>query len=572
MEKKWKYKKEGDPTAVMKLADHLSVHPIIASLLVQRGVCTFAEAEQFFRPKASYLHNPFAMADINKAIDRISTAISHHEKILVYGDYDVDGITAVAMTYSFLKSQQAMVDFYIPDRYTEGYGISFVGIDYAVQHGVTLVIALDCGIKAVEKVCYGKSKGLDFIICDHHYPGDELPDAVAVLNPKRADCPYPFKHLSGCGVGYKLLQAYAQVHNIPSSFVESYIDMVAVSIASDVVPMIGENRVLASLGLEKLNSNPGLGMRSIMKIAGLEGKQIRVDDIVFKIGPRINAAGRMERGYYAVQLLVSDNDRAARSIASDVEEYNRNRKNVDMDITQQALRMLSNDPEYEYKQSTVLFDPTWHKGVVGIVASRIIDTYYRPTVILTESNGLATGSARSVDGFDLYKAIDACSHLLEDYGGHMFAAGVSMKVTNVGAFRERFEDVVSASISEDQKSPHIEVDADILLSDITPRFFRILQQFQPFGPDNLPPVFITRSVSLKDNVQSVGKSGEHIKMEVFHASDPSFSFQAIGFQLGDRLAEIRCGKEFDICYVAEENVFRGSSSIQFRIKDIRCSS
>jgi single-stranded-DNA-specific exonuclease len=571
MERQWKLKPEGDRSVADILAKQLQIPRVFASLLVQRGICSLSEAERFFAPCSSQLHPPKTMAGINKAVDRIATAVKRHEKILVFGDYDVDGITAVAMVYSFLKTMTESVDFYIPDRYTEGYGVSSKGIDYAVEHGISLIITLDCGIKAVEKIRRGRELGLEFIICDHHYPGQTLPDAVAILNPKRLDCDYPFKHLSGCGVGFKLIQAYAQAHGMPSEQVDCYLDMVAVSIASDVVPMVGENRVLATLGLSKLNKNPGLGMKCIIKTSNLKEKSIRIEDIIFKIGPRINAAGRMERGSQAVRLLVSNSEYEAMKIARDVEENNQKRKTVDSSITQQALRMLSNDHDTPHRCSTVLFNEQWHKGVVGIVASRIIETYYRPTVVLTQSNDLATGSARSVDGFDLYKAIEECSDLLEDYGGHMFAAGVSMKVDKVAAFREKFEEVVSASIMEDQKRPHIEVDAELALSEISPDFFAVLQKFQPFGPENLQPVFVTRGVRFAGPVSVVGKTGEHLKLEVFHPSQPRIVCPAIGFQLGDRIAHLKGDGPFDICYVVEENVFKGVSTLQLNIRDIRPS-
>ena len=550
----------------------LGVDGILATLLAQREVRDFESAKVFFRPAYEHLHSPFLMKDMQRAVDRISHAIRHRENIMVYGDYDVDGTTSVAMVYSFLKKIYPNVDYYIPDRYTEGYGISRKGIDTAVSGNFKLIISLDCGIKAVDKIKYANAKGVDFIVCDHHYPGTELPPAFAILNPKRADCPYPFKELSGCGVGFKMLQAYAQANRMPVEDVYEYIDLVAVSIASDIVPMNGENRVLAALGIKKLNENPTLGLKSIAKISGLEGAQQQVDDIVFRIGPRINAAGRMKSGKHAVELLISDKEQTARFAGVEIDRFNTDRKNVDLDITRQALRMLAADPEQEFRKTTVLFNPSWHKGVVGIVASRLTDTYYRPTVILTESNGLATGSARSVEGFDLYKAVDACSDLLETFGGHMFAAGVTMKKENVAAFSRKFEETVAASITDEQLTPNIVIDAEIDFTDIHPKFVRILKQFRPFGPKNMSPVFLTRNVVDVGAAKTVGKYGEHLKLDLRQAHHPEIIFPAIGFQLGEHYSTIiRAGKPFDICYAIEENTFKGETRIQLQVKGIRNS-
>jgi len=567
--KNWIIKSAPNITVAEHLREILGVDSILATLLAQRGVHDFESAKAFFRPAFEHLHDPFLMKDMQRAVDRIIHAIRYRENIMVYGDYDVDGTTSVAMVYSFLKKIYPNVDYYIPDRYTEGYGVSYKGIDVASVGGFRLVISLDCGTKAVDKIKYANSKGVDFIVCDHHYPGTELPPAFAVLNPKRADCKYPYKELSGCGVGFKMLQAFAQKNNIPAENVYEYIDLVAVSIASDIVPMDGENRILTALGIQKLNENPGLGLKSIIKISGLEGTKHQVDDIVFKIGPRINAAGRMKSGKHAVALLISDEERSAKTAGVEIDRFNTDRKNVDSEITCQALRMLSADPEQEYRKTTVLFNPSWHKGVVGIVASRLIETYYRPTVILTESNGLATGSARSVEGFDLYKAIDACSDLLENFGGHMFAAGITMKRENVEAFKRKFDDVVAETITDEQLVPNIMVDMEIAFTDINQKFVRILKQFQPFGPKNMSPVFLTRNVMDTGSAKIVGKYGEHLKLDLQQTSHPDIFFPAIGFQLGDHYPIIRSGKPFDICYAIEENTFRGETRIQLQVKGIR---
>ena len=567
--KNWIVKPAPDVTVVEHLKDVLGVDGILAVLLAQRGIKDFESARVFFRPSYEHLHDPFLMKDMQRAVDRIDHAIRHRENIMVYGDYDVDGTTSVAMVYSFLKKIYANVDYYIPDRYTEGYGVSYKGIDAAIAGGFKLVISLDCGTKAVEKIKYANSKGVDFIVCDHHYPGSTLPAAFAILNPKRADCHYPYKELSGCGVGFKMLQAFAQKYAIRMEEVYEYIDLVAVSIASDIVPMNGENRVLEALGIKKLNENPTLGLKSIVKISGMEGSQAHVDDIVFKIGPRINAAGRMKSGKYAVELLISDEERTAKSAGVEIDRFNTDRKNIDSDITWQARQILSTDPKQEYRKTTVLYNPSWHKGVVGIVASRLIETYYRPTVILTESNGFATGSARSVEGFDLYKAIDSCSDLLDNFGGHMYAAGLTLKTENVEAFSRKFEEVVANTITDEQLAPNILIDEEIDFRDISPKFVRILKQFQPFGPQNMAPVFLTRNVTDAGAAKMVGKCGEHLKLDLRQITHPQIVFPAIGFQMSEFYPLIRSGEAFDVCYAIEENTFRGETRIQLQIKGIR---
>jgi len=567
--KNWITKPTPDTTVIKHLMEVLGIDAILATLLAQRGIEDFDRAKTYFRPAYENLHPPYLMKDMQRAVDRIDFAIRNRENIMVYGDYDVDGTTSVAMVYSFLKKIYTNVDYYIPDRYSEGYGVSYKGIDTAIAGNFKLIISLDCGTKSVEKIKYANSKGVDFIVCDHHYPGAELPMAFAILNPKRHDCNYPYKELSGCGVGFKLLQAFALKNGIPAEDVYEYIDLVAVSIASDIVPMDGENRVLAALGIQKLNENPALGLKSIVKISGLEGSQQHVDDIVFRIGPRINAAGRMKSGKHAVELLISDEERTAKHAGAEIDRYNTDRKNIDSDITRQALRMLAADPEQDFRKTTVLYNPSWHKGVVGIVASRLIETYYRPTVVLTESNGLATGSARSVEGFDLYKAIDACSDLLENFGGHMYAAGLTLKIENVETFKRKFEEIVSETITDEQLSPNIVIDAEIDFTDINPRFVRILKQFSPFGPKNMSPVFLTRNVADVGSAKTVGKYGEHLKLDVRQTNSSGLIFPAIGFQLGEHYSIAKSNKSFDICYTIEENTFRGETKLQLQLKGIR---
>ena len=491
IEKKWIVKEQGNPAAVRALSAELGIDQVLANLLVQRNITTAERAREFFKPDLSKLHDPFLMKDMDKAVERLEKAISNEEKVLIYGDYDVDGTTAVALMYTFIRNFNPNVEYYIPDRYDEGYGISYKGIDWGHENGYTLIIALDCGIKAVEKVAYAKGLGMDMIICDHHLPDEELPPAVAILDPKRHDCSYPFDDLSGCGVGFKLIQAYAMRKSIPFAWVESFLDLVAVSIAADLVSMTGENRILAYYGLERLNQSPRKGLQSIIRLSGLENHKISVDDIVFKIGPRINAAGRMESGRTAVHLLVSRSDEEAQNIGKIIDLHNKERKSVDKQITKAAIESVMNDSSFRDRKSTVVFDPKWNKGVVAIVASRLVEAFYRPTIVLTESNGLITGSARSIAGFDLYEAIKECSEYLENYGGHMYAAGLTLKKENLKPFEEKFEQVVAEKITEDILTPVVQIDTFLDFKQITPKFFRILKQFQPFGPGNQSPVFIT---------------------------------------------------------------------------------
>jgi single-stranded-DNA-specific exonuclease len=568
MEKRWVVKEKGNTAVVKQLAAALNVSESLANLMAQRSITSAAEATAFFNPSLDYLHDPFLMKDMNIAVDRISTAIKKNERILVYGDYDVDGTTAVALMYSFLKDQYSNVEYYIPDRYKEGYGVSFQGLDFAYQNNCKLVITLDCGIKAVEKVKYARSKGLDVIICDHHYPGDEIPKALAVLDPKQPHCSYPYKELSGCGVGFKLIHAYSRVHGIPFSQIAHYLDLVAVSIASDIVPITGENRVLAYFGLKRLNESPRTGLREIIRESDVT-RALTIEDVVFKLGPRINAAGRMETGSKAVDLLVSSDARLAIGISKEISNFNLERRSVDRSITTEAMRMIADDQRTVNSRTTVLYNPTWKKGVIGIVASRLIETYYRPTVILTESNGFATGSARSVQGYDLYQAIEACSDLLESFGGHMYAAGLTLKKENIRPFMDRFEQYVNSTITEEQLVPRIFIDSELLFAEINDGFFKTMSQFQPFGPENMSPVFVSRNVFDTGSGRMVGSSGEHLKLDLCQESTGQKSFSAIAFGQADHFEYIRGGNPFDICYSLEMNEFRGNRNLQLNIRDIK---
>jgi single-stranded-DNA-specific exonuclease len=568
MEKKWVIKERGDIAVVKQLAGALGVSESLANLMVQRNITSPQEASAFFSPDLTYLHDPFMMKDMNIAVDRLSTAIKKNERILVYGDYDVDGTTAVALVYSFLKEQYSNVDYYIPDRYKEGYGVSFQGIDYAASNNCKLVITLDCGIKAVEKIKYARSKGVDVIVCDHHYPGSEIPAAIAVLDPKQPGCSYPYKELSGCGVGFKLVHAYSRIQSIPFSSISNYLDLVAVSIASDIVPITGENRVLAYFGLKQLNESPRIGLKEIIREAEVS-RALTVEDIVFKIGPRINAAGRMEAGSKVVELLISNDVKAAEGISKEISSFNNERRNIDRTITTEAMRMISEDQRSVNARTTVLYNPSWKKGVIGIVASRLIETYYRPTVILTESNGFATGSARSVQGYDLYQAIEACSDLLESFGGHMFAAGLTLKKENIQPFIERFEQFVNSTITEDQLFPRVFIDTELTFSEINEDFFKTMSQFQPFGPENMSPIFVSKSVFDTGAGKMVGSSGEHLKLDLCQDSSITKSIPAIAFNQADHFEYIKGGNPFDICYSVEMNEFRGKRNLQINIRDIR---
>lgn len=564
MEKRWVAQKKADVQTVEKLASELKVNEILAGMMIRRGLNSFNDAKNFFRPSLSQLHDPFLMKAMPEAIFRIERAIKNNERILVYGDYDVDGTTSVALTYSFFKKIHQNIEYYIPDRYKEGYGISTQGIDYAVDNDFSLIIALDCGIKSIDKIEYANEKNIDFIICDHHLPGDEIPNAVAVLDPKRKDCEYPYKELSGCGLGFKLIQAYAQKNNIPFSEIEQYLDLVVVSIASDIVPITGENRILAHFGLIKLNTNPCKGLQALRELSG-KTDDFTITDIVFSLGPRINAAGRIDDAKKAVQLLIASSSETAEDAGFIINLKNAERREFDANITEQALTMILNSPEMENRKSTVVYHESWHKGVIGIVASRLTEKYYRPTIVLTASNGYVSGSARSVMGYDLYEALCECSDLLHQFGGHKYAAGLTMKTENVPAFIERFEEVVCATITDDLLTQEITIEDEILLSDIDAKFFRILNQFAPFGPQNMSPIFMSRNVSSYGYGAIVGNN--HLKMGIRQPNSPVFD--CIAFGCGDYLEQINLGKPFDVCYTIEQNVWKERKSIQLNIKGIK---
>lgn len=569
MERNWIIKAQGAEPEVMALSRALGISKVLANLLIQRGIKTFDEAKAFFRPDLAQLHDPFLMKDMDKAVERIQAAIRNDEGIMIYGDYDVDGTTAVSLMYSFLRDHLNHIDYYIPDRYSEGYGVSIKGIDYAVEKGHRVIIALDCGIKAVDKVAYARSKGVDFIICDHHTPGDSLPDAVAVLDPKRSDCNYPYEELSGCGVGFKLCQALATKMDVPFEKITPLLDLVVVSIASDIVPMNGENRIMASFGLKQLSESPRIGLQAIKNVAAFNSQPVTIEEIVFKIGPRLNAAGRMESGKTAVELLVSDNMEDAMCISKSINIINTERRDVDTSITRQAVEMIQKDKSQQDRKSTVLYNPEWHKGVIGIVASRLMEHFYRPTVILTKSNGFATGSARSVNGFDLYQAVEACSDLLENFGGHKYAAGLTMKVGNVKAFTRRFEEYVKENIHADMLIPVVEIDTEIQLEEIDEKFVRILNQFRPFGPENMAPVFLTENVSDNGMGKRVGTDGGHLRLNLVQEANPFKTFTAIAFQMGKKIDRIKNGESFDICYSVEVNEYRGRKNTQLNLKDLK---
>ncbi|MBR5035434.1 MAG: single-stranded-DNA-specific exonuclease RecJ [Bacteroidales bacterium] len=572
VDRKWIVKEAGNPVLVRQLAQELGIDPVLSNLLVQRGIKSYDEAREFFRPDLSMLHDPFLMVDMQKAVDRIELAAKRKEKILIYGDYDVDGTTAVALMYIFLKTvtDEYLLNYYIPDRYDEGYGLSYKGIDYAHKKGCSLIITLDCGIKAVEKVKYAAGLNIDVIICDHHLPDAELPGAVAVLDPKREDNTYPFDDLSGCGVGFKLAQAYAMTHGIHREQVLELLDLLVVSIASDLVSVTGENRVLAYFGLKQLNSHPRKGLQSIIKLAGLDKHLITIDEIVFKIGPRINAAGRMESGRTAVDLLIAGDDESARKIGDEINNHNNERKSIDREITFEAINMVRNNSDFDNKKSTIVYNPSWHKGVVGIVASRLVEAFYRPTIVLTKSaEGFIAGSARSVAGFDLYEAIESCSDLLENFGGHTYAAGLTMKQENFEEFSRRFEEHVAGKINDDILTPIINVDSYLEFNQITPKFFRLLKQFQPFGPGNPSPVFWSERVYDNGNGRCVGTDNGHLKLELIQEENSYPAMSAIAFNQSDHFAHIQDGNPIDICYSIAENYYRGLANIQLRIKDIK---
>lgn len=580
MESRWILKQRGDSEVVEKLMEVLSVDANISQLLAQRDITSFEEAKKFFRPEQDQLHDPYLMKDMDKAVERVLKAIEENEKVLIYGDYDVDGTTSVALVYAYLKKYfKKRIEFYIPDRYSEGYGISYIGIDHAAANGFNLVIALDCGIKAVDKIKYATERHVDFIICDHHRPGDELPQAIAVLDAKRADCSYPFKELSGCGVGFKLISALAQKQNEPFEQLLQYLDLAAISIAADIVPIVGENRFLAHYGLKLINSVPRPGIEAVLSYSqvlrpektedsnGLAfNRELTISDLVFLIGPRINAAGRIESASDSVRLLLADKMSHAEKLANAINDLNTERRSLDNHITEEALAMIEADPIQKEAKSTVLFNESWHKGVIGIVASRLTDNYYRPTIILTRSNNLITGSARSIKHFDVYDAIDHCSDLLEHFGGHKYAAGLSLKPENLELFRKKFNAFVQDTISDETLIPEIEIDIPLNFSDITPKFVRILKQFAPFGPGNMAPIFRTDNVIDTGRMRVVGKN--HLKLELVQTNSPSEPFAAIAFQKGKHFQAIKSGKPFSICYHIEENEWQGKINLQLNIKDI----
>lgn len=569
MEKKWNIHQISNPSAIRALQNELSVDEVVAKLLVLRGITSFDEAKTFFRPTLDMLLDPFLMKGMTTAINRIGSAINNNEKVLIFGDYDVDGTTAVALVYSFFKKYISQIEYYIPDRYVEGYGISFKSIDYAAENNFSLIIALDCGIKANDKIAYANSKNVDFIICDHHLPGDEIPEAVAVLDPKQNDCPYPYKELAGCGIGLKLVQAFCIQNSIDEEEAFAYLDLVVTSIAADIVPITGENRVLAYYGLKKLNSDPRPGLKALLALSKVD-KELDITTLVFVIAPRINAAGRIEHGSKAVELLISDNVEDATEFSKKINDTNSQRRDLDFGITDEALMTLELDPITPFKKSTVLFNANWHKGVVGIVASRLIEKYYKPTIVLTQSNGLATGSARSVKDFDVYTAIENCSHLLEQFGGHKFAAGLTLKPENVKAFIDAFEIEVANTITEDMLKPVVEVDLEIKLDDITPKLLRILQQFAPHGPHNMTPVFCSSNVLDTGFAKVVGNN--HLKLELYQPNSRLTKIDAIAFNKGDYLNFFKRNIPVDIVYKIKENEFRGNVSIQLIIEEIKASN
>jgi single-stranded-DNA-specific exonuclease len=561
---RWTLKPRPEQKQIDQLAETLKVDALVAQLLLQRGINNYEEAKMFFRPQLAHLHDPFLMKDMDRAVARIETAMAKQENILVFGDYDVDGTTAVALVSSYLLQYYPNVATYIPDRYAEGYGISHQGIDFAEDNSFSLIIALDCGIKALEKVDYAKKKGIDFIICDHHRPGAQLPDAIAVLDPKREDCHYPYDELCGCGVGFKLIQALALRQGITIEALVPYLDLVATAIGADIVPITGENRVLAHFGLQVINGNPRAGIRAI--IDQINKSELTITDVVFIIAPRINAAGRMEHGQHAVNLLTATDGDMASSIAKDIEQFNTDRRNLDQEITLEALGQIEQNKE-EDRFTSVVYKDTWHKGVIGIVASRLTETYYRPTLVFTKSGNKLAASARSVKGFDVYHALEGCSDCIEQFGGHKYAAGLTLLEGQYEAFKSRFEQVVSESIDPNLLIPELTADALIGFDQINPKLLRILQQFAPFGPGNMTPVFMTEHLADTGYAKQVGENGAHLKVSLTqHGFGP---FGGIGFNLGDKIELVSGKKTFSALYSLEENEWQGNSSIQLKIKDLR---
>lgn len=564
MQKRWKILSP-DKEKVTALQEALKVHPVICNILVQRGFDTFEKTKDFFRPQLAALHSPWLMKDMEKAVERISTAINQNERILVFGDYDVDGTTSVASMYQFLKKIHSNIDFYIPHRYREGYGVSKAGIDYAKENGITLIISLDCGIKSADLITYAKELGIDFVVCDHHLPDEVLPPAIAILNPKQIDCNYPYKELCGCGVGFKLMCALTERFNLPIEAAYEYLDLVATAIAADIVPISDENRILAFFGLIKANSNPNNGIKALKKLSGFE-KELEITNLVFLIAPRVNAAGRMDDAKKAVQLFIANTDEEAFAFAEMLHNDNTDRKEADKTITEEALALILENDDWVNRKSTVVFQPHWHKGVVGIVASRIIDSYYRPTIVLTQSGEYAAGSARSVPGFNLYEAVHACREHLLGYGGHFAAAGMTLELNQVNAFREKFEQVVAASITDELLIPEIIIDAEISLKDIRQSFYDIIAQMEPFGPENMRPVFIAKKV--KDTGWSKIVKEQHIR---FSVSQENVTFTGIGFGMAAKFALLEKKSPVDVVFTINENEWNGTSSLQIRVIDFRIS-
>ncbi|MBR5334698.1 MAG: single-stranded-DNA-specific exonuclease RecJ [Bacteroidaceae bacterium] len=566
---KWKYQ---PPTykqieEAERLAEELDISPILCRLLVARGITSVADAKQFFRPRLSNLHNPFLMNDMDIAVKRLNKALGRKERILVYGDYDVDGTTAVALVYKFLQQYSSNIDYYIPDRKEDGYGISRRGVDYAHSTGVKLVIVLDCGIKAIDEIAYAKSLGIDFIVCDHHVPDAQLPEAVAILNPKRVDNKYPYPHLSGCGVGFKFMQAFAMDNSIPAEQLYSLLDLVAVSIASDLVPIMGENRILAFHGLKQINHAASTGLKAIIQVCGLRDKEISINDIIFKIGPRINASGRIRQGKVAVDLLIENNLRTALAMSEQINEFNETRKDLDKSMTEEAGKIVGSLENFDEKRAIVIFNKDWHRGVIGIVASRLTEVYHRPAVVITCTGDIATGSARSVTGFDVYKAIENCRHLLDNFGGHTYAAGFSLRVENIEEFSRCFEEYVTQNILHEQTEPIIEIESELGFKDITRKFFLDLKRFAPHGPDNPKPIFCTYNVYDYGTSKVVGRRQEHIKLELVD-NNSSDVINGIAFGQSEQARYIKSKQSFDICYTLEDNTYK-YGEVQLQIESIR---
>ncbi len=564
----WHLNNSYDKNQVASISKELMIDKALATILVQRGITSFDKAKHFFRPQLTDLHDPYLMKDMDLAVKRINLAIDRQENILIYGDYDVDGTTSVALLSSFLRLFCHNIATYIPDRYQEGYGISYQGIDFADDNDISLIITLDCGIKASDKIKYASNKNIDFIICDHHRPGTQIPEAVAVLDPKREDCHYPYKELCGCGIGFKLIQALAINRTIPLAEITPFLDLVAVAIAADIVPITGENRILAYHGLEVINSSPRVGIQAL--INSINKDKLSITDVVFMIAPKINAAGRMKHGLHAVELLTQQNFNEALSMAQTIEQFNHERKELDQTITEEALTLIKSNQE-ENNASTVVFKPHWHKGVIGIVASRLIETYYRPTIVFTKSGANLAASARSVHGFDIYNAIATCSPLIEQFGGHKYAAGLTIKPENYLAFKTLFEKTVKDTIPQECLTPSLTIDAELCLESITPKFFRVLQQFAPFGPKNMKPIFMARGLRDNGYGKKVGANEDHLKLNIIEGTNPK-TYQAIGFGLGHKLDYITTGQTFAAVFTLEENHWNGYTSIQLNLKDVEPES